>query len=309
MLEVITTIAPIFIIIFLGAFLRAKGFFTDIFLAAANGLIYYVAIPAMIFRVIAKTSFADDFNLLLMMGTLIPVALTVAIGLLVARALKLKPFQRGTFAQISYHCNFGYIGLAVAYYYLGEQGLAKASVVAGFLGLFQNVLSVVVLGTAQTAQKGLSKHKTGYWIRSICFHPVILSTLAGILFSLAKLSLPVVLDKTLDMLGNIALPMALLIVGASLSLKSLRDTGLIAAIGAAFKLVLLPTIGTLMFWLFDLAAEEYLPALILLAAPTATMAYVMGREMGGDPELASTAISVSTLGSAITYIVWLGAFA
>ena len=76
------------------------------------------------------------------------------------------------------------------------------------------------------------------------------------------------------------------------------DTGII-------KLVLLPVLGLLLFILYGLASAEYLPGLILLASPTATVTYVMAKEMNGDTDFAVAAISTSTLISAVTFTVWL----
>ena len=71
------------------------------------------------------------------------------------------------------------------------------------------------------------------------------------------------------------------------------------------KLILLPGIGYLMYRICDVAATAYLPGIILLASPTATVTYVMAKEMKGDSELAVATISVSTLLSAITFTLWL----
>jgi hypothetical protein len=50
---------------------------------------------------------------------------------------------------------------------------------------------------------------------------------------------------------------------------------------------------------------QYLPALILLASPTATVTYVMAKEIDGDPDFAVAAISVITLLSGLSYLFWL----
>ena len=64
-------------------------------------------------------------------------------------------------------------------------------------------------------------------------------------------------------------------------------------------------VGWLLFRLCGLESEGVVPAIILLAAPTATVTYVMAREMQGDSEFAVVAISVNTLLSAVTYTIWL----
>jgi predicted permease len=51
--------------------------------------------------------------------------------------------------------------------------------------------------------------------------------------------------------------------------------------------------------------EDYLPALILLCTPTATISYVMAKEMHGDADFAVATISASTLFSSVTFMIWL----
>jgi hypothetical protein len=70
-------------------------------------------------------------------------------------------------------------------------------------------------------------------------------------------------------------------------------------------LILLPALGLTFFYFLGFERVEYLPALILLASPSATISYVMASEMAGDASLASAAISITTLVSAVTFIFWL----
>lgn len=59
------------------------------------------------------------------------------------------------------------------------------------------------------------------------------------------------------------------------------------------------------FLFFGLKTAEFLPGLIVLATPMATVACVMAKEMHADDEFAVAAISTSTLASALTYLGWL----
>ncbi|RLC31434.1 MAG: AEC family transporter, partial [Deltaproteobacteria bacterium] len=128
---------------------------------------------------------------------------------------------------------------------------------------------------------------------------------AGIVFSMARADMPEVLDRVLKILSGMALPMALLIIGASLSFKLVR-LKILPVIGSGIiKLVLMPLLGFVLFRLSGVAVPDYLPALILLASPTATITYVMGREMQGDCDFAVAAISMNTLLSGLTFLFWL----
>jgi|GEM_PF-4277486 len=50
---------------------------------------------------------------------------------------------RRTYIQCAFQSNLGYIGLAVVFYYLGEPGLAKDGIFAGFIMILQNILAVI----------------------------------------------------------------------------------------------------------------------------------------------------------------------
>lgn len=86
----------------------------------------------------------------------------------------------------------------------------------------------------------------------------------------------------------------------------LMQKNLFSVIGVVIvKLVALPLLGLTLFLIMDVKPDDYLPALILLATPTATVAYVMAGDMGGDSEFSAAAISTSTIFSTITFVVWL----
>ena len=304
MADILKTILPIFVIIFLGWSLRRLDFMQEGFLKPANRLVYFVAIPAMIFREIAEAELAQHFNLVVVAATLAPLILVALIGLILVRGIKLQPYQLGSFLQCSFHGNLGYIGLAVAFYFLGDEGFTRASILAGFVMLLQNFLAVVSLSRFNKQPE--QRPSVISLIRRILLNPVIISAMTGIAFSLSNLDLPVVLDRSLNILSGMALPLALLVIGTSISFAQMQQQLRLTALIGALKLLLLPALGFTFFHILGLARIDYLPALILLASPTATVSYVMASEMSGDSDLATAAISVTTLVSAVTFTFWLG---
>lgn len=304
MVHIVTTIAPIFIVIMLGSLLRRVGFLPGVFLHPANSLAFYVAIPAIIFRAVSRTSFSAGINALLIISVILPVLLAITAGLGLARLLRLTSSKAGTFVQSSFHGNLGYIGLAVVFYFLGEKGLTQASILVGFLILVQNFLSVGIYTHFLKVQG--KPGSTGFFLKQILLHPVILALLSGALVSFAGLSLPNILDRTLLILGGLALPLALLVIGASLSFTQIwKEIRLVFAC-SGIKLLLLPLSGFALSRLLGIETQDFLPGFILLASPAATIVYVMSAEMGGDVNLATASVSVSTLLSGITFIVLLG---
>jgi len=302
-MDILLTIIPIFAVIILGMVARWKGFIQPEFLAPANRLVYYLAIPAMIFRSISKGSLKTQFNITVLAMTLLSVTAVFAVAWCAGRIKRVKRGQLGTFMQSSFHGNLGYIGLAVAYYYLGNAGLVRAGIIAGFIMILQNFLAVVAL---QLYAENTSQKKNRYdVVFRILGNPVIVSAMAGLLFSMAGLRMPLVIDRSLAIISDLALPMALLIIGGSMSFEMMQLPIFSVLATGLMKLILLPGLGFMLFRLSGLALQDFLPALILLASPTATISYVMAKEMHGDTDFAVAAISTSTMLSAITFTFWL----
>ncbi len=301
--HIVATIIPIFSLVILGALARLRGFLPPDFLKSANRLVYYLAIPAMIFRAIANASLSHQFNPTVVWLTLIALIVLFVICWGGSRLFRLSASIRGAFIQCSFHGNLGYIGLAVAFYYLGADGLARASILAAFVMILQNLLAVVVLQTSRQHSGEDGRFRAAATKSGA--NPVIVSPIGGILFSMTGIAMPEVMDRSLQILSGLALPMALLIIGGSLSLNLIKSR--LAAVMSAclLKLMILPALGLVLFRLAGQSSPDYLPAVILLASPTATIAYVMASEMGADADFAVAVISATTLFSAVTFSFWL----
>ncbi len=303
-MHVITTISPIFAVVILGYFTRRRGYISKDLLGAANRLVFYLAIPALIFHAVSKASFNTDFNTMILIITLLSTTSIYVISWLLGRCTPWSLARIGSFVQCAGHGNHGFVGLPVALYFIGDRGLVKAAILAGFLFMLQNILSVLAL-QASVADKGTFGDKILKIGRSVLRNPIIISAFAGMVVSWFEIKVPGPALTFLDIMSGMAAPLSLLLIGASLSFNVMRKN-FISVVGVVImKLVSLPLLGIILFLMMGLNSVDYLPALILLATPTATVAYVMAGEMGGDSEFAAAAISTSTLASAVTYVIWL----
>jgi hypothetical protein len=303
-MEILYTIAPIFIIILLGWFAKRWGFIPVEFFAPANRLVFYLAIPAIIFRSISRASLRQEFDLMTLFITLGAILAVFFLAWGIVSFIRVKhQALLGTFVQTTSHGNLGYIGLAVSFYALGEDGLVKASIFAGFVMILQNILAVFILQFYSTRPN--VKGNTLMMMLKIIGNPVIVSSMAGMLVSATGTPIPRILDQSLQILAGLSLPMALLIIGASLSFHLVTER-ILPVLGSAFlKLIAMPAFGYVGFIMAGTPVTQYLPALILLASPTATICYVMAKEIDGDIDFAAAAISVNTLLSALSYMLWL----
>ncbi len=306
-MEVLVTVVPIFVIILLGWVVRKRGLITPEFLAPANRLVYYFSIPALVFNAIANTSFHEQFDGRILLLTLLSATIVYLFAFMVSRLKAMPPSRTGTFMQGAGQGNVGYFGLPIAFYYLGDGGLARAAILCGFLMILQNFLSLLALSVYNQSERQVLDGIE--LLKKILGNPSIISALAGIVFSMLGFSLPTVISRIFDILGGLAPPMALLLIGASISTQLIRHY-LKPTLGVVvLKLLVLPGIGVFFFTLLGISSNDFLPAIILLACPTATVVYVMAKQLQGDADFAAAAISVTTLFSSLTMLFWLAILA
>jgi malate permease and related proteins len=297
-MAVIETIAPIFLIIVFGYVIRIKGFLPEQFVADANRFVFLFPLPVMIFSGIVKSNMSD-VSPLHIASVVLPTIAMAGIALLIGSMLKLKKGALGSFVQTTFHGNVSYIGLAVLFYALGEEGLKKGSILIGILILVNNALAIGILSWTSGEHKNISKA-----LFSIVKNPVIAATFLGTAFLFLGIKLPTVILKSMGILANIALPMALIVIGASITVGTIKHSFRFSAIATFLKLLLLPGLSLLLCRLFSIPYQEGLPGILLLATPTATTSYIMAHELDGDRDIASGAITLSTLVSPITYVLW-----
>jgi hypothetical protein len=297
----LNTILPIFSIIFVGYILRQKKVIDDAFTRPANQIVFNIGIPAMLLNEIAQAPFRENFDLLTVICSLASLGIVLLISLVMMRMLSVRESRRGTFLQASFHGNIGYLAYAIAYYALGEVNFARMAILSSFIMVGQNLLAVWAL-TSYSEEVRANGQK---WqvLKNIVQNPIIVTVAAGIVYSALGFKIPGPLKKGLDILSGMALPTGLILIGSSLSFGALRSMLVeIVSIGT-LKLMALPLIGYGLMVAARVPDPLILPGVILLGSPPATISYVMAMEMGGDPMLAATSVSVFTLASAVSYTI------
>jgi len=303
-LKTVTAILPIFLIIGFGALIKWWGLIPQTFLQPANRLVYYIAIPILVFRAISKYPISSQFNISVALISITCVVGTFAIALLLAYVLRIEKDKIRTFSHCSFHGNLGYIGFAIIVYFLGDAGMAKGSIISGLIMITQNLLGVIVYKSY--SDQGIRSGGIWHIFKPVVMNPVIISVLLGIGCALSEITIPTVLDRSLSILSGLALPLSLLLIGATLSVSSVKKQFFPALLASVIKLIAMPALLLFNVFYFKVAPEDYLPVLILLAAPAATVTYVFAEEMNGNTPLAASIISLGTILSGFTYIFWIG---
>jgi len=291
------TVAPIFFIVFLGIVLKRIGLIDAPFVSTASRLVFTLTLPALVFMAISGTNFQSVFNpdqLIYFVGaTLSSFAL---LWWLAARWIK-DGRDLGAFIQGAFRGNYGIIGLAVSYNLFADSGLAQASILLAMVIPLYNVLSIFALTLPLHKEGGL---KFSSALVEIIKNPLILAVLFALPFSFMGWTLPEVVEKTGRYFANLTLPLALLAIGGSLSIKSLKDTSAMAFWATSTKLVILPVGLSIGAWMYGFRGQDLAMLFILFGCPTAAASFVMAKATGANGELAANIILTTTLGSVLS---------
>jgi len=296
----------VFLVVAAGVVLRRYRLLDGGFIDAANSLVYYILLPALLFHEIGGTDFRQAFSGPLVIGGYAATVATFLLAFLVSRTLGLGPSETGVFVQGSFRANLAYVGLPIVFSAVGTAGLRKAGIFLGFIVPLLNGLSIVALMTPHGAGKGEGIATTASRIaRQIAANPIILACLAGIAWSVLKIPFPGMIDRTFRLLTPATLPLSLLCLGGSFSFERARKGFAVAALAAFLKGGVLTGIGIALYRWMGLSGEDLRIGAIMLGSPTAVVTYVMAARLRGDTDLAGTIVIVSTVTSAVTITGWL----
>lgn len=296
---IFSIVLPVFLVVGLGFGLKKTGLVRDDFLYNLNRLIYFVALPSLLFFKIATADFQAMFNPTLLAVLILSTIFSCIFSYGYAVVRGYSAAVKGAFAQGAFRGNLAYIGLAIVYSAYGEDGLAVAGVLLGFLVPLLNVLSIFVLNLAQKRQA--SVFSVQFLVKQIFHNPLIVASIVGIIWSFLQLPFPEILTRALNIITGMALPLALISIGATFSFKKLRGDLGIAVAATVNKVVIMPLGTAVLLWLVGIRGQEFAIGVLLAGSPVATAAYIMAQQLRSDAELSGAMIMLSTLCSIGTY--------
>ena len=117
--------------------------------------------------------------------------------------------------------------------------------------------------------------------------------------------MPQILNSSLDNLGRMATPLALICIGGGF--EGRKALAKIAPTMAAsmIKLVLQPLVFLPVAAWMGFSGEKMIAILIMLASPTTPSCYIMAKSMKNDDVLTASIIVVTTLLAAFTLTGWI----
>ncbi|HDZ08474.1 AEC family transporter [Pseudohongiella sp.] len=294
-------LGPVFLLILFGALLRRINFPGAEFWPGIERLTYYIAFPALLVHRLALADFSNaDFGRF---------ALVICAALALTSALTwlLRPWVSRTAADFTSlfqgAIRFNtYIGLAVASALFGDPGLVIAAIAVSIMIPLVNVLCVICFSMVIDG----STRTPGGVLKGLLRNPLIIACVLGVVLNISGVGLGGAwIEGLLARLGSAALPLGLLAVGVALSLGTVKQDWPTIVLASVLKFIVFPglMLGLAIWWQLDLLSRQVL--LLLACLPTATSAYILSRQLGGNAVMMANIISAQTLLAFAVIPLWL----
>ena len=304
MFDFIGLTSTFFGIILAGALGRAFGWFSSDCGRALSRFAFFVALPPLMFISIISNPIADIMNLDFILRYEIGSLMIFVIAFLFARYMfQINGQDKAIFALNATFPNYGFMGIPLIFLLFGSEAAIPVALILVFDAIILLTL-VSLFSSFESDEPVHSNLKVAF--RALTTNPLLLSALAGFIFSIAGLELGKLPKTTFDILAGAAAPTALFALGINLvETPSAKDIGEITFL-AFTKLVVHPLLVLSLFFFWPAAGEASVPdmwigvAVILASLPIAANAYALADYYNSYTHKTSAAIFVSTVFACLT---------
>lgn len=270
---------------------------------------FSIFVPALLFRTTARLDFAA-LPWRIVAAFFVP---AVLFALAVYLWQRRRPPSTSAPAARMVSASFGnsvQLGIPMATALFGEAGLAihitLVSLHALILLTLPTVLVEMDLARAQPGPRDMAATLRST-VRNTLVHPVVLPVVAGMVWNLAGLPLPPVLDETLAALGSAVVPVCLVLIGLSLAYYGVQGQWRGALQLSALKLLVLPAaVLAVAHWGFGLAGLPLAVVVLMASLPTGSNALIFAQRYDTLATEATATIVISTLLFVLSASAWLG---
>lgn len=285
---------PVFGLILTGCALRQLQVIGEDQWNGFERVTYLVLFPAVIIDTLARADLSKvpffDIAAALVGAILLMSAFLLATRPLLQRFLQIDgPAFTSVFQGATRWNTF--VALALSGSLFGKDGTTLSAVAIAAMIPLLNVLAIGVLSRYAAAKRLTAMG----FIKTLVTNPFIWSCAIGIGVNVSGLLLPKPVLIYTDMLGKASLACGLLVVGAGLDLSRLKRPHPAMLLSLVLRLFCMPLIASLIAKALGLGGVHLGVVIISTAVPTASGAYILARQMGGDAPLMAEILSFQTV--------------
>ncbi len=284
MLEIV---APVFILAGIGFAWVKAGFEYRVEFVTRLGMT--LAVPCLVFTALMQTTLPGGA---VATATLAALAAYAAVTAIFAALLATLRLDRRTFLAPLIFGNTGNLGLPLALLAFGQEGLSYAVIVFAMTGILSFTFGVWLVSG-------------GGSLRKVVQEPLVAATVLGALFLWQGWQTPRFLTNTLDLIGQMAIPLMLITLGVAVARITPGRVG--QAFGlAAVKFAVCAGVAWAMGHAFGLDPVAAAVLVVQMSTPVAVTSYLLAEKYGARAQDVAGLVVISTLMSVVTLPLLLG---
>nr|WP_254437455.1 AEC family transporter [Ruegeria arenilitoris] len=275
MLTVFEIVAPVFILAGIGFAWVKLGF--EYRLQFVTRFAMTLAVPSLIFVALMQTDIPGGDLSRFTVATIVANLVMAAVFWLIVRGLKLE--QRTYLSPLIFG-NTGNLGLPLCIFAFGQAGLGYAVIFLSVTALFSFTYGIYLVA---------GKGAFGKVVRE----PMVWATLLGALFLWRGWQTPMFLTNTLELLGQMAVPLMLITLGVAVARLTTHRLG--QAVWLSFlKLAVCFALGWSVALIFKLEAVAFGVLVLQMCTPVAVTSYLLAERFDADSDAVAGMVMVST---------------
>jgi malonate transporter len=291
--------APFFGLVILGYGIARLSFWRRVWTERASKFVFAVPLPALLFHMLSDRGKAAPVDPRLLVAFFGSCFIVFVIGRMVGHFMfHLDGVAQSVFALGGVFSNNVLLGVPLARLTLGPAALPCVALVLVFNALTLWTLVTVSVEWARHGTLSLSGlRKTAI---AVLKNPIVLGILGGTLFSLTGLTLPPAVDTGLSVVGHLAGPLALLVLGMGISEYGIRSDWRQSVAICVLKLLVQPLVVWGLALALGLPTLERQVVVLLASLSVGANVYLMSAQFQTLQGPVASSLVLSTVCAAIT---------
>jgi hypothetical protein len=275
-LQITSIVIPVFALIGLGSLFARWNRNPDI--RFITDFITYIGAPALVFySLLDKELNYDNFYPILASSAAVAI---LGIGFGLATAKKFAYGSPAATLPVAF-MNCGNMGLPICYFAFGREGLAAATIFFVGMSIMHYTFGSMIAGGKERLKEAL-------------LLPLTPAAILAILLNRAQLSLPLIIERPVELLANTTIPLMLITLGVRLYTITTYDKSTALTLGIVRFLVGLIA-GLICVYLFNLQGIAANIVILQATMPPAVFNFILCEKFSKKPELAASIIFAGTI--------------
>ena len=304
MTDVLNLTIPMFSLIGIGYLLKKIHFMSEQDGTVLSKFAFYILLPPLMFTSILSGDASKSLNVKFILSyeviTISIFILTYLLGLLI----KLRTMEKGLFGLNAAYPNYGYIGVPLCILAFGTEAAIPLALIllADTFVLLTTLIFYKLTETRKTSLQELSKEI----VQRFIYNPLMMSVFIAFIFSTADIKIVTAVDRILSIVAASATAVALIALGVSLNVTSIKNRRSVLFFITVIKLIVHPILIFIVFQ-FQAGIDPMWvkTAIVCASLPVAANVFVLANYYKTFANESAAAITITTIVSSITVTITL----